>query len=1309
MPRDRQSKPASAIALRRALAALCAALCTVALAAQPAAAETISFSHGKWRAEIDATSGAMARLEWDGHVVADNQTGEPTVLLNGANAAPPEQGGDGSGEAHGTAGAALDLPDSDIPLALGKVSFDELGGVLSLVFTSGVWRVEERFTFGAGGNPDRLASEASFSHISPQALKFKGFRYRLNTPLRGRYFLPGGFFADLRWREDNRPGWPTIDWSRREGEAASFASGVNDRVKFAFRELEPGITEMAFCDARLDGAGLALSRSPGALMVEWRVAAQGWCEPGQTQRLAAAWVEMAGKPAAEMLDENAPALLRDLGFTPPPTRPDWVADAAIYGIETEPFREERLSDIPETVGARMLRLGLDTCWYRPCEASTARYCPIDYRLIEPKIGSSGDYREANRRMHDMGLRVLQDIVPHGGGQLGFFLRGQSCSMQGMTERGDVLDGWSADFADPRWLDYMRGTCELYTGDLGVDGFRVDAIYGAKTLRNWRRKGWPSEPPHIVPSGDWNARSDRIIHKDFWAQSLALDGGEMPPLAYDRASLASAWGGLCMVDAMREGARHGRRDAALLLESGELPFTAAGDLHYDRDIQSLWFKLRALPAAEFVRALRIWLHEEDKVDAPGCIRMRYMETGDGESWPYRNWYGIECDKAIRALCAFVHGVPMFFENFTEGEGDAISELMRVRRETPALRRGAPDYAGVSCDAPEVLAFARRHPSGDAVVAINFSPDRKAATVTDRGTARPFDLPPFGWAVAVGEKTIFPAASTSGKANAPEGVRMDAELYSADGSRDDATFAEEDDGTGGRILRARSSKPCWIALRFPGAGDWELDTSEGILADTQPENKRPRASAVVKYAGKRRETKDPSCIWCGDTVPLDPSRPELRVLGNGGATLTFAGCGAGHCLYRDWDGETCLTYLARFGGEHGDFSATVRDGAERKKPVFGTARRASCGVEYRNVSTGWRVRFGGREATLLKANGVLFEEGGLGRCDLVADRRMADGGPFATASGDPESRVRMEERADRLRFIFTGEMRAPYVLGRNRLRLVTTYDFLPSGRLECGYALTPSGTAPVAPSVRFEAEGGPSHDFFTRLPAPLLPRRTYRFGFVSNPGEREPVWRDAAMDDAPPAPLLADSGFELRSSIVSLDDGRRVTHFEKVFDDSLPWRSANAVTVADGCGVDGTPGLKMAWCNPEFRQEVEPVVARPGRYRVAFDLKSSRLAEQRVVDWDAKVSPFHPFVRNQSILTVSLTFFTEDGVKRQLKQERKIGKKFDWRREVFDFALGETALAPEVSISLFNGYADESFIDNFLFAPIGDVEKKEKFFQ
>ena len=533
-------------------------------------------------------------------------------------------------------------------------------------------------------------------------------------PLRGEYFLPGGFFADERWREDNRPGWPSLDWSRRKGRVADLRAGVNDRVKFAFQELEPGTTAMFFCDSRLDGAGLAVSRKSDALAIDWRIGAQGWCEPGQTQRLAAVWLEMADKPCERMLDENAPALLRDLGFVPPPTRPEWVEDAAIYGIETEPFRRETLSDIPATVGPRMRQLGLDTCWYRPCEASTGRYAPIDYRLIEPKIGSADDYREANERMHALGIRVLQDMVPHGGGQLGFFLRGQSCSMQGMTERGDVLDGWSADFADPRWRDYMRGTCELYAGAFGVDGFRVDAIYGSKVLRNWRRKGWPRRAPGIVPFGDWNAASARPIRPEYWAQSLAIDGGEMPPLAYDRASLSSAWGGLRMVEAMRDGATNGCRDAALLLECGELPFTAAGDLTYDRDIQSLWFKLRALPPGDFVKALGTWLHDEEKVDAPGCVRMRYMETGDGESWPYRNWFGVEADKAVRALCAFTHGVPMFFENFTEGEGEFIASLMRMRREIPALRRGTPDYLGVGCDGPEVFAFARRHESGDAVV-------------------------------------------------------------------------------------------------------------------------------------------------------------------------------------------------------------------------------------------------------------------------------------------------------------------------------------------------------------------------------------------------------------------------------------------------------------------------------------------------------------------------------------------------------------------------------------------------------------------
>ena len=522
-----------------------------------------------------------------------------------------------------------------------------------------------------------------------------------------------------------------------------------------------------------------------------------------------------------------------------------------------------------------------------------------------------------------------------------------------------------------------------------------------------------------------------------------------------------------------------------------------------------------------------------------------------------------------------------------------------------------------------------------------------------------------------------------------------IYSSDGDIGDARLETARLGDGARRLIASSSEPCWLALSFPSAARWELDAAEGMLADVMPENAVPRTSDVVKYAGKRRETKDQSCSWCGDCVPLDPNRPELRVFGaGGGATVSVESRCASHRIYRDWDGGTLLTYLVRFGGEYGDFVATVRDGAERKPSAFGALRKAPCGVEYRNVSTGWEVRFGGRKVVLLRSNGVVMDGIGLGRTDLVAEKGMAGGGPFAAASCDPESRVSIEEDEHSVTFAFTGEIRAPYALGRNRLKLETRHAFFPSGRMETDYALTPSGASPVKPSVRLTGDFA-GHEFFAASTPPLAPRRTCRFGLVSTESGVE--WRDcdpAAATAAPP--LVLDGGFENRSSVVSAEDGRRVAHFEKTFDDRLPWTGANATAVGLGFGVGGSAGVRMAWCNPEFRQEVGPDEMAAGKYGFSFDIKGRLIDDPRIRAWSDRVSPFHPFLKEYTLLAASLSYFDENGNRKTLREERKIGKEFDWRRERFVFEVPRKGHAPEVSISLFNEYAGETFIDNIDFA-------------
>ena len=199
----------------------------------------------------------------------------------------------------------------------------------------------------------------------------------------------------------------------------------------------------------------------------------------------------------------------------------------------------------------------------------------------------------------------------------------------------------------------------------------------------------------------------------------------------------------MADSMRSGARRGNPDSAVLLESGELPFTACGDMHYDRDIQSSWFKLRALSPNDFVRGLSLWLDEQQYVDAPGTIRMRYLETGVGESWPYRNWFGFEGDKAMRAMCAYIHGIPMVYETFTEGEGVFLNRILMIRREMEVLRKGKADYLAVKSSDPALFTVLRSMPGQTAVAVINFSPRPiKASLTVPKGTFgesdRLFDL-------------------------------------------------------------------------------------------------------------------------------------------------------------------------------------------------------------------------------------------------------------------------------------------------------------------------------------------------------------------------------------------------------------------------------------------------------------------------------------------------------------------------------------------------------------------------------------------
>lgn len=1380
----------------------------------------LKFSAAPWELTVSEKNGAWLSLKYKGEELLANPRREQTLNLNAAVLKTAEGFADQSaGEAAGVAVLETALSEGEKESAVRLLShrFDPPSKTLTLNCRSGNWMLTEEIVFGSDGRTNRIRRKGSFSSAAKTETKFRNFRFTLFFPLKGEYFFPATFFTDRWWREDNRPEYPEMRWENRSGKIAELSGSGNDRIKFSILSPRPELSLILFADSRLDGANVRYRRNRDNLQADWRFGAQGWAQPGAVQQLAGAYLEVAEKSAERALRENCPQMLKDLGYVPPADRAEWVRDAAIYGLSNEPFHLSRIADIPLCVLPRMKRLGLNTTWYRPSEASSCRYNPIDYKVIEPKIGSWNDYRFANETLHRNGIRVLQDLVPHGGGQVGFLLRGQSATMMAFTEEGNVLDGWAADFNNPAWRKYMGDVCEFYTGSLKTDGFRIDAIYGSKTLRNWRKRGFPAELPGIANFNN-QSRPYKKMLPALWRQTMKLEGGKLPALEYDRASLASSCGGINMSNAMRSGARRGNPESAVLLESGELPFTACGDMYYDRDIQSCWFKLRALSPADFVKGLTLWLDEQQYVDAPGSIRMRYMETGVGESWPYRKWFGFEGDKAIRAMCAYIHGIPMVYETFTEGEGVFLNRVLKLRRELEPLRRGTADYLAVKSSDPAVFTVLRSTAEESIVAAINFSPrsvdtvlslpeplSRKAKLfelyegkeiVMDRPGKLRLTLPPFGNAVIaalpelpVWAKQVRPAFAVDGRsAGAPsvaetdreirisagrydlvidrvsglirsfrggkDGVGAESELFvrgnPADGKASvkivphpggvtvrvrkadwELVYQAERDGVG---IRAKSGRVRTFALSFPGAKQWELDSFEGMLADWLPENPHPRRCSILPFDGKQRGMMDHTLVWASSERPWDWNRPELRVFGmTDGITVGMRSGNGSQYLYQALENKTGLHYLAEFGGVEGELKLMLTPSAVHRESVFGRPVRIGKTLTLTNESYGWKVENSHYVMYILRSNGVIRElyakvDGHLvpvlRKQNLTAAKTMFSGMPYAAASMDPETTVRLVRENGVLRMKFTGEIRSAYAVGKDRLRLVTEYVFDDSPQVGCEFTFRPSGARPGKPELVFSAErerfpkylrwnmassagAGAVADvsrgrklkfrFFDGIRNPLPPRTDYRIA-LSFRTDGKPCPRPRVPETAAPVILRADSGFEERCALVSEKDGRRILNLRSEYDETLPWFICFAAYAAPGIGRGGSAGIYMSWPNPVFMQEVNPGRLEQGRFRFSFDLKGTLLREPSVKAWSDRMITVHPFLKEYTPLSAHVDYYAENGVKKTLSRSWKLGKIYDWKTFEMTVDIPENAYAPSVRIEAMPEYAGVLFLDNISFEKV-----------
>ena len=229
---------------------------------------------------------------------------------------------------------------------------------------------------------------------------------------------------------------------------------------------------------------------------------------------------------------------------------DWYKHAVLYQIYPRSFADSNGDGIGDLKGITahldyVAELGVDGIWFSPINRSPMAdygYDVSDYNDIDPLFGTLEDFDELLEKAHDLGLKILMDLVPnHTSDQHQWFKTSRSSLdnpkrdwyvWRDAKPDGSEPNNWQSVFGGPAW-EFDSATNQYYLHsflkeqpdlnwanpevqhaiqdvmrfwfDRGVDGFRVDAILFTAKDREYRdlvipkaKKG--EEQPSIFSMG-----------------------------------------------------------------------------------------------------------------------------------------------------------------------------------------------------------------------------------------------------------------------------------------------------------------------------------------------------------------------------------------------------------------------------------------------------------------------------------------------------------------------------------------------------------------------------------------------------------------------------------------------------------------------------------------------------------------------------------------------------------------------------------------------------------------------------------------
>jgi len=246
----------------------------------------------------------------------------------------------------------------------------------------------------------------------------------------------------------------------------------------------------------------------------------------------------------------------------------WWRDAVVYQVYVRSFADsdgDGIGDLPGITSRlpHLAELGVDALWITPFYTSPQHdhgYDVADYRDVDPLFGTLADADVLLATVHDLGMRLIVDLVPnHTSDQHAWFVAALAAG-PGSPERARYLfregrgphgaeppNNWHSVFGGPAWSRVPDGQWYLHLFDSsqpdldwrndevgamfesvlrfwldrGVDGFRVDVAHGLFKEASLRDQVLAADEvggPGSDPKTDPTSMVERTLHDEpMWDQ------------------------------------------------------------------------------------------------------------------------------------------------------------------------------------------------------------------------------------------------------------------------------------------------------------------------------------------------------------------------------------------------------------------------------------------------------------------------------------------------------------------------------------------------------------------------------------------------------------------------------------------------------------------------------------------------------------------------------------------------------------------------------------------------------------------------